>query len=85
MEDLYFFWNAFNLIGILTLTMGASLLIGAGISIVLTIITQVEDSAVSFFSKFFGCALGSYIMSPFILGSVKEFSERVWGGSDLFK
>ena len=85
MDELYLFWNAFNLIIILTLAIGSGLLIGSGVSIAISIVTQVNDPAVAFFSKISGCLLGTYFMAPFILGSIKTFSEKLWAGKDLFQ
>lgn len=85
MDDLYFFWNAFNLIAILTGTLGAGLLAGGIVSSLVTVLIQVEDPALSFFGRLSGCLLGVYLMAPFVLSSYQEFAQRIWGGADVYQ
>lgn len=82
MEDLYFFWNTFNLLIITVLTLSIGLLIGAAISTIISVITQVNDPTISFITKFAGCILGAYILAPTILGNISSFAERIWSGGN---
>lgn len=78
MEEVYLFWNTFNLFIIIALTLSIGLIIGSIISVIINIITQVNDSCLSVFTKASGLIIGFYIMSPFILNSIKEFSINLW-------
>jgi flagellar biosynthesis protein FliQ len=85
MEEFYFFWNAFNLIGILTATLGIGLLGGGVITGIVSVITQIEDPALSFFGRLTGCLLGVYLMAPFVLSSFSEFASQIWGDPRTFQ
>jgi len=80
MEDLFYFWNAFNLSVILTLVLGSGLFIAAGISIFIGVITQVNDPAISFLIKLTGCLLSGYVFSSYIFSAIKDFATKIWGG-----
>ncbi|HMO16807.1 MAG TPA: flagellar biosynthetic protein FliQ [Oligoflexia bacterium] len=85
MTDVYYFWNAFNLISILTGTILIGLLLGGILSGLISLVTQIEDSSITFFGRLIGCLLGVYIAAPFILSSFKDFSLLIWGSTDIFK
>lgn len=85
MEEFYFFWNAFNLIAILTGTLGLGLLGGAIITGIISVITQIDDPSLSFFGRLSGCLLGAYLMAPFVLGSFKEFAVAIWGDVGIYR
>lgn len=85
MDELYYFWNAFNLIAVLTGTLLIGLLAGSVITGIISLVTQIEDSSISFFGRLSGCLLGAYIMASFIMTSFRDFSLLIWGSSDVFK
>ncbi len=85
MEEFYFFWNAFNLIAILTGALGIGLLIGAIVSGAISVITQIEDPALSFFGRLAGFLLGIYLVAPFVLSSFQEFALVIWGEQGTYQ
>ena len=78
MDELYLFWNCFNLLIICMFVLSAGILIGSFISSTLSSLLQLNDPAISIFTKVTGFAIGLYIFSPYVFGTIKEFSIRIW-------
>jgi flagellar biosynthesis protein FliQ len=85
MEDFYFFWNAFNLIAILTATLGAGIIAGSLANWLISVITQINDISISFFLRLAGCLFGVYLLAPFALGSFADFALLIWGDQSTYR
>jgi flagellar biosynthesis protein FliQ len=85
MEELYFFWNAFNLVAILLGTVAIGLLAGAFLGGIISVMTQINDPALSFFSRMAGCALGIYFTAPFLFSSFQEFALAIWAQEGVYR
>ena len=83
MDEFYLFWNAFNLIVIASLILTLGISLGGLLSSIIGVITQIDDTAIRFSIKFVCLVATCYFCSPFILGSVKDFTVSVWDNSPI--
>lgn len=81
MDEFYLLWNAFNLIAIASLILALGISVGGLISSIFGVLTQIDDTAIRFSLRFICLVATCYLCSPFILGSVKEFTISVWDSS----
>ncbi len=78
MDEFYLFWNAFNLIAIVSLILALGISVGGLIASVFGVMTQIDDKAIRFSLRFVCLIATCYLFSPFILSSVREFTLSVW-------
>ncbi len=85
MDNIYFFWNTFNLVFILTGIYVGGIAVGGLVHAAVANITQTDDSGSGFFFRALGLFASAYLFSPIALEYFREFTKRIWAGDDLFR
>ena len=84
MNSTTIFINALGLVVQLSIPFVIVAFMAGLISGIFKVVSQIEDHAIGFASRFIGISLVIYFGGNYFLTQVTSFAQRVWGGNDFY-